>query len=293
MKNSHNIDLISNKIILFNDFAIEFIENNVKKLTPAGKYQVYLLTSAIVFNRLRAIDAFNTNKINTDDLTTTVLDNAINKFQEYKLIHDKVYNTFKHSSAIIQGSINRENRSFFNNSLDLLRKKSILTIMEFNNELNNKSRLDIIYLNLFVFPFINTNLEYEELNSVKRSYLNIIDRLDYFELNNFNQKITELINIMSNKLNEDSYFISNMSGKGVGSKNCYIATLVYNDIEHPKVEFLRNYRDNVLSNYLIGRLFIKYYYMYSPRLVKLLKKIHYPQIVIKFILDCFIRIKTK
>jgi hypothetical protein len=285
MSNSHQIDLISNKIILLNDYSIEFIESNIKKLTPAGKYQAYLLTTAIIFNRLKAIDAFNTNSINTDSLTVSVIENAEKKFYEYKIIHDKIYNTFIHYSSIIQGAMNRENRNFFKNDLPELRKKSILTIMEFNNELNRQLSFSNIYINLFIYPFFNTNVPAEELNSLRRTYLDITNEINHFELDDFKQNISQLINNLTNKLNEDSYFISNMSGKVAGNKNCYIATLVYKDIDHPKVELLRNFRDNNLNKYYFGKLFIKLYYKFSPKLVKILTNHNYPQVIIKYILD--------
>lgn len=289
MANSHTEDLIINKITLLNDFSIEYIENKINKLTPAGKYQVYLLTTAIIFHRLKAINAFNLSRINTDSLTYLVIETASQKFYEYKNIHDKVQNTFKHNSAIIEGTINRENRNFFRNDLPELRTKSIKTIMEFNNDINSGLSFSNVYINLFIFPFFNTNTPFNELNSEKRLFINIINQIDYFELDDFKAKISNLINTISNKLNEDSYFMSNLSGKSTGNKNCYIATLVYKDIEHPKVEILRNYRDNILSKYFLGKLFIKFYYKFSPKLVKNLERYSSVHNIIRFFLDTIIK----
>jgi len=47
-------------------------------------------------------------------------------------------------------------------------------------------------------------------------------------------------------------------------KACYIATMVYGDNDAPEVMALRQFRDNVLSRYLLGRLMIRLYYRYSP-----------------------------
>mgnify|MGYP006085890265 CR=1 FL=1 len=55
------------------------------------------------------------------------------------------------------------------------------------------------------------------------------------------------------------------------SSDCYIATMVYKDHDHPKVIVLRNFRDVFLSKYFFGRVFIRFYYKYSPSLVELLK----------------------
>lgn len=52
---------------------------------------------------------------------------------------------------------------------------------------------------------------------------------------------------------------------------CYIATMAYGDYDHPQVMILRNFRDEKLANTIIGRLFIKLYYSFSPYLVQKLK----------------------
>lgn len=41
---------------------------------------------------------------------------------------------------------------------------------------------------------------------------------------------------------------------------CFVATAVYGDINHPSVEALRDYRDNVLSNSSLGKVVINVYY---------------------------------
>lgn len=55
------------------------------------------------------------------------------------------------------------------------------------------------------------------------------------------------------------------------SSGCYIATMAYGDYDHPQVLILRQFRDNILSNYWLGRSFIRFYYYISPKLVILLK----------------------
>ena len=54
-------------------------------------------------------------------------------------------------------------------------------------------------------------------------------------------------------------------------EGCYIATMVYGSYSHPKVMVLRWYRDNVMQKSCIGRLFIRTYYYFSPKLVVVLK----------------------
>lgn len=51
-------------------------------------------------------------------------------------------------------------------------------------------------------------------------------------------------------------------------KQCYIATMVYGDINHYKVEMLRKFRDEYLNKFYSGRIFIKLYYLVSSKIVE-------------------------
>jgi len=73
-------------------------------------------------------------------------------------------------------------------------------------------------------------------------------------------------------------------------KGCYIATMAYGDYDHPQVIELRKFRDELLSITLIGRSFIKFYYKYSPSLVKKLKHQQIINLIIRKILNNFIKI---
>jgi hypothetical protein len=49
-------------------------------------------------------------------------------------------------------------------------------------------------------------------------------------------------------------------------EGCFIATACFGNYNAPEVKILRLYRDNVLKKTMTGRLFIRIYYMVSPRL---------------------------
>ena len=98
--------------------------------------------------------------------------------------------------------------------------------------------------------------------------VSIVEELKtYVDLNNYyNLEKNELYKILDKQLSLIEFRIEEE-----GKKVCYIATMVYEDINHPKVELLRQFRDDVLNKYFLGRNFIKYYYKYSPRVVEKLK----------------------
>jgi len=65
----------------------------------------------------------------------------------------------------------------------------------------------------------------------------------------------------------DAEIFSHLRGDG----DCFIATMVYGDYEHPQVLVLREFRDNFLAHYALGKSFIRFYYKYSPGWVKALE----------------------
>lgn len=291
MENSFLCDLIIGKIKLNHDYVVDFFESNFTSLTPGSKYQSFILTSSIIINSLKKIGAFSNTKLDVDLLMNQLNYEAILKFEEYKREHNKVNNTFKHRSSIIEGRLNRENRVFFDISHQTLKEQTKFQLMEYTFELEQGSKFNNIYLNLFCFPNFNGSLDKDEQIYVSKSYLSIIMNHDYNELDKFKSKMSDLINKIIFRLNEDSYFITTMSNlnakTGKTNNNCYIATLVYNDIEHPKVNLLRTYRDTVMSKNVFGKLFIKIYYKTSPKLVEILRPYSLPQRVIRKTLDAF------
>ncbi|APC95235.1 cold shock domain-containing protein [Francisella tularensis subsp. novicida] len=74
---------------------------------------------------------------------------------------------------------------------------------------------------------------------------------------------------------------------------CFIATSVYGDYEHPQVIVLRKFRDNYLLPNKIGKIFVKYYYKYSPRVAEYLNKKKFLSLVVRKILDGFIFVFNK
>jgi hypothetical protein len=99
------------------------------------------------------------------------------------------------------------------------------------------------------------------------------------------------INNLNTQLQDVKRQIAASSSSNNSSEGCYIATMVYEDYDHPQVIKLRIFRDNVLSKNIFGRSFIKFYYTYSPKLVQKLKSKKVINALIKKSLDLFIKTK--
>lgn len=78
--------------------------------------------------------------------------------------------------------------------------------------------------------------------------------------------------------------------KAEQQNQCYIATMIYKNPEHINIIRLKLFRDNYLKSFLIGRVFIKYYYKYSPLFVASFKNNKTVNKIIKYFLDKIIQI---
>lgn len=47
-------------------------------------------------------------------------------------------------------------------------------------------------------------------------------------------------------------------------EGCFIATAAYGTETHPKIDLLRNFRDDYMKGNILGEMFIKSYYRFSP-----------------------------
>lgn len=87
---------------------------------------------------------------------------------------------------------------------------------------------------------------------------------------------------------ESNYFIK---PKAIEKKDgCFIATFAFESYDHSNVKMLRSYRDDHLKPNYFGRKLIKFYYRFSPSLVKLFEKINFPKNIIRKALKIYISI---
>jgi len=74
---------------------------------------------------------------------------------------------------------------------------------------------------------------------------------------------------------EENPILKNTSRKTTSTKQksssggCYIATATFGSYDHPTVLIFREFRDNILTNSFLGKLFIKSYYRVSPSMSRL------------------------
>lgn len=317
--NNYQKTQIANKINELSQFSISFLEDRYKKLTTGGKIQTYLLTAAAVIDILNRKGTINMES-GMIELLKEVRGRVNSLISTYK--KQEVQNTktlFNIESIDIQ--LIEENKKLLDfKDVELLTVSSVtfyyeelLKFAESFNKYNagaGKVRVpETIFYSIFIsplFPLFDkknqkthfywtmTNLE-EELGSPDIEQLFIHDIIyDKGFISTLGDLIRELVNLM----NADSKFIAMLKelesdayrpNQDDRNKSCYIATLVYEDIDHPKVELLRQYRDTTLSKTSLGRSFINYYYNNAPKWVKILENKQIVNNSIRKCLDMFIK----
>lgn len=88
----------------------------------------------------------------------------------------------------------------------------------------------------------------------------------------YRNKTVQLYNECVQKIKEyDSAYVP-MRIKQKEPASCYVATAVYGSYDCPPVWTLRRFRDGILAHTWHGRLFIKFYYAASPKILNLFGK---------------------
>lgn len=77
-------------------------------------------------------------------------------------------------------------------------------------------------------------------------------------------------------------------------RGCFIATAAYGTPFEPKIDVLRDVRDDVLKEHILGRGFIKLYYAISPPIANIISKHEWMRSIVReMILEPLVRILSK
>lgn len=92
------------------------------------------------------------------------------------------------------------------------------------------------------------------------------DHIDTFNLLNKSGRTTRQHVTSDIKTGAGNMRIESKSGA-----TCFVASVAYDDPNHPDVMFLRFFRDNELSKTNYGRRFISWYWKQGPKLARIIK----------------------
>ena len=271
------------------NFEQKKLDFNVKIVTE------YLIITFDNYSKYRKFKIFDLNgnilkELNKYSDCEKINENTINFIisPEFYVSNNRVYeynnsDLFKKSykSEIFSYEINT-------NKINLIKSSTEISKIDLNNQLffqdSNDQKLYRLYKTI-----IHNNLNYsfseKYFDDLKNRYLK---NAQIYNESDWGSIAVDAIKKQLSIIEYDKRIL-----KESQSKNCYIATHIYKDINHPKVNDFRNFRDNKLINYKIGILFIKYYYKFSPLLVLKLKNKNLTNYVIKKILNVLILVIKK
>lgn len=106
------------------------------------------------------------------------------------------------------------------------------------------------------------------------------------------EKYNETYEILNQAVENEIFQQISQSSESYKKKRCYIATMVFGE-ESPQVLVLREFRDDVLGRYRLGRIFIKIYEQYSPLFVERFKNSELVNKAVAMLLNTLIKLKIQ
>ena len=142
---------------------------------------------------------------------------------------------------------------------------------------------------------INNNIQPDSkhLDDLEKQIINAYQMSDVVKIVELFKRIKNEKNL--NQKEAGAYVNKVLSENGVIlKKGCFIATACYGDYDAPEVLVLRRYRDDILLNSTVGRLFVSTYYRISPPIAELISHSNSTKRVIrKYLLSPIIKFINK
>ena len=130
---------------------------------------------------------------------------------------------------------------------------------------------DNLFKNILKYSQIAVN-SFDKIPSVHKQFL--LKKFEYFSSKYQDLKAVcyEIPIEMAKRGLIENSSIQNTNNHKKQTAGCFIATAVYDTYEAPEVLILRKFRDDILLTSNIGKIFVKFYYFFSPQMARLLSK---------------------
>ena len=162
------------------------------------------------------------------------------------------------------------------NFIDELEKRNSTVFSENAGKCSNE---DFIYL-LRKGQKINAIKEYRN-----QTNCSLKEAKDYVENLERSPEMNSL-KANSNRHSSNETYETSMKTKKTKLEGCFIATVCYDGYSTPEVMRFRYFRDDILLKAFLGKVFVKVYYLFSPKLSKVIgKSDKLKRVVKKCILD--------
>lgn len=283
--------------------TVYFLDKELNEINTKLKAYEYLPEIGIIF-----YDYTNNIKLGIADVYGNIIIEP--KYSDYKVINDNTIELYEYPAVYTRYDDNydeiivelyKRSRHDWNadkncykvHIYDSHTKKTIATNQIFNKEYNIEYffNSDDNYLySIFYQHFSSRCISLSKFKELKRKFYIEVSSASDSTKKSWAQRNAIFYGYKLQSVKEKTIQKTHNN-----NNSCYIATMVYNDINHPNVERLRNFRDEVLLLNTFGKIFVKYYYKISPWVVEKFGRYKLLHIVAKSIIEKIIlkHIKSK
>jgi hypothetical protein len=167
--------------------------------------------------------------------------------------------------------------TLFQNQLGLKQSKEDESQINLHSEKIDKLLLEISQSNHSLWNAVqkDTFLYKYDLDMFSREFFPLVRAIEnlHLEFKNLGLDSDLTMHKTKKKIQEREVKAKEEANRKLESNSdCFVATAVYKSTYHPNVIALREFRDSRLNQFILGRGFIKIYYLIGPFLSKLVKK---------------------
>lgn len=145
---------------------------------------------------------------------------------------------------------------------------------------------------LYADTYMKPQLQFNSLMTLTSDYQKDKMLVDKITIENY-MATKQMSDIMALKISKETKALLKETLKIINAiesrlnkkTGCFIATCVYGDYDNENVLVLRSFRDNVLSKYMLGKIFVRVYYRISPNLITIIGSSSNLKLMLKFLLN--------
>lgn len=184
----------------------------------------------------------------------------------------------------------RKNTQVGNSGLGHLLAQSVNKVVQVQLQAESRVKLlDLMKLMIKIDPSVENYRVYK--NAIDGLLLHSKNNQNYLESNKNNEALLASIKEQKSKIERQLLELSpderkkyDANPNNAKKEGCFIATAAYGDYDHPKVQILRQFRDEILRRSKLGDNFIRLYYRASPNLANTIRSSNRKRAITKFLI---------
>lgn len=252
------------------DFKIDLIDSLTELLLADGEIEeneltiLNIVSESIGFNSGKLTDLLNTYTQRTVDKFTYSLEESVTICS---LIMAGIDGHLSESEIQMIKNDNFFQKYFQNTAVDMYAK---ITAVEKRVEVIEKFTLlkeqDDEFKRSLIFSLLDLSASDGNIDDYEKGLIVAISNAAGIT----EDELSKILNSWVEKVRSQIAAKKSTQSNSTDS-SCFVVTATYGDVNHPVVNDFRLYRDSVLMKYLLGRVFINFYYIIGPFFASIIK----------------------